>query len=146
MKKIFTLVAGLFLTVAVFAADHKPSVMLNTTGRYKVVIDGRAYFDDHMNVRLDKWGNNRHTIQVFEIKHGFFGSRERLVNAQTFFIGRNDVVINVDRFGRIDFDEMRYNDRYNDRHDHYGNDRRDRGRDYKYDDHDYDRGRDNKKW
>jgi hypothetical protein len=93
-----------------------------------------------MNIRLDKWGNNRHTIQVFEIKRGFFGAKERLINSQIFFLGRNDIVINVDRFGRIHFDEMRFNDRYNDRDDRF--------KEKRHDDHDrdYDHGRDNKKW
>jgi hypothetical protein len=43
MKKIFTLVVASFMTVALFAADRRPSVTLTADKKYEVVIDGRSY-------------------------------------------------------------------------------------------------------
>ncbi len=128
MKKIFTLVAGTLLTAAVFAADHRPMVTLINNGNFRVVIDGKSYFGNNMTVRLDNYYSNpygdfygnsnfygsgysnnygdRHTIKVFEMRRGFF-VRERLVDATTFQVGRNDLMIHIDRFGSIDIREMR---------------------------------------
>jgi hypothetical protein len=101
MKKIFTLIAVLFMTVAVFAADRRPVIKLNNNNNYKVVIDGRAYFGDDINIRPDYFMRGKHTVKVFEMKRGFFGRTERLVDMTTFFIDRDDVVIRIDRTGRI---------------------------------------------
>ncbi|HOZ69806.1 MAG TPA: hypothetical protein PLU11_09135 [Chitinophagaceae bacterium] len=101
MKKIFTLVAALFLTVALFAADRRPVIKLNNNNNYKVVIDGRAYFGDDINIHPDQFLRGKHTVKVFEMKRGFFGRTERLVDVTTFFIDRDDVVIRIDRMGRI---------------------------------------------
>ncbi len=107
MKKIFTLVAGMLLTAAVFAADRKPVVTLNNNKNYKIVIDGRIYFGDNMTIRLDDFFRKRHTIKVYEIKRGFFGRTEKMVDAATFLLERNDMAINIDRFGNIMIREIR---------------------------------------
>ena len=44
MKKIFTLVAATLFTVAVFAADRRPSVTVQTNKNYEIQIDGKSYF------------------------------------------------------------------------------------------------------
>lgn len=136
MKKIFTLFAGLFMTIAVFAADRGPLVMLNNDSRqFKVVIDGKSYFGDNIRVDLNQrygYGDSRmHTIKVYEMRNGFF-QRERLVDATTFYLGKRDLVINVNRFGDVKIQEFkdRGRDRWNgddDRRDRDGRDRNDRG-------------------
>lgn len=101
MKKIFTLFAALFLTVALFAADRRPVIKLNNNNNYKVVIDGRTYFGDDINIHPDYFLRGKHTVKVYEMKRGFFGRTERLVNATTFFMDRDDIVIRIDRNGGI---------------------------------------------
>ncbi len=101
MKKIFTLFAALFLTVALFAADRRPVIKLNNNNNYKVVIDGRTYFGDDINIHPDYFLRGKHTVKVYEMKRGFFGRTERLVNATTFFMDRDDVIIRIDRNGGI---------------------------------------------
>ena len=107
MKKIFTLVAGMLLTAAVFAADRKPVVTINSSKNYKIVIDGKSYFGDNLTLRLDDYFKRSHTIKVFEMKRGLYVKGERLVDAATFQVDRNDVAITIDRFGNIKIREMR---------------------------------------
>lgn len=124
MKKIFTLVAGLLLTAAVFAADRRPVVTINSSKNYKIVIDGKNYFGSNITLRLDDHFKRVHTIKVFEMKRGFFVNRERMVDAATFEVGRNDVAISIGWSGNIKIREMRGNGHYGwgDRNDNgYGN-------------------------
>ena len=132
MKKIFTLVAGMLLTAAVFAADRKPVVTINSSKNYKIVIDGKSYFGDNLTIRLDDYFKRSHTIKVFEMKRGLYVKGERLVDAAIFQLDRNDVAITIDRFGNIKIREMKghgrigWNDKngrddWNDKGDDHGN-------------------------
>jgi hypothetical protein len=157
MKKIFTLLAGLFLTVAVFAADRRPSVTINTMKNFRVVVDGRSFYGNSNSIQLPNAYSGRHTIQVFEMKRGFFGrTQERMVSARSFRLDRNDLMINVDFYGNISIKE-RFNrfDRgnngrgYNDRDGRGYNDRdgRDNDRDFRdYQDDSQDRDYKNRDW
>jgi hypothetical protein len=107
MKRIFTLVAGMLLTAAVFAADRKPVVTINSSKNYKIVIDGKNYFGDNITLRLDNYFKRNHTIKVFEMRRGLYVKGERLVDAATFQVDRKDVVITIDRFGNIRIREIR---------------------------------------
>jgi hypothetical protein len=122
MKKIFTLVAGMLLTAAVFAADRKPVVTINSSKNYKLVIDGKNYFGDNMTLRLDDYFKRSHTIKVFEMRRGLYVKGERLVDAATFQLDRNDVAITIDRFGNIKIKETRGHGRFdwNDKDDDHG--------------------------
>jgi hypothetical protein len=112
MKKIFTLMAGMLLTVAMFAADRRPVVTINSSKNYKIVIDGKNYFGDNITLRLDDYFKRNHTIKVFEMRRGLYVKGERLVDAATFQVNRNDVAITIDRFGNIKIREMRGRDRF----------------------------------
>lgn len=112
MKKIFTLVAGMLLTAAVFAADRKPVVTINSSKNYKIVIDGKSYFGDNMTLRLDDYFKRSHTIKVFEMRRGFYVKGERQVDAAIFQVDRNDVAITIDRFGNIKIREMKNHGRF----------------------------------
>lgn len=130
MKKIFTLVTGLLMTVFVFAADRRPTVTVNSMKNYKIVIDGRAYFGSNSGISLSNLYDGRHTIQVFEMRGSIYGRRrpfERMIASSVFFVSRRDVVINIDYFGNINIREIKKHRRY-DRNDHDGRDR-DRDRD-----------------
>jgi hypothetical protein len=119
VKKIFTLLAGTLMAVAVMAADHRPVVRLQNFRNFKVVIDGRSYFGNNMAIRLNNYHGNRHTIKVYEMRRGFF-QRERLVDMAAFRTRNKDVMIRIDQFGRIDIRERRNNGRYNDDYRDYG--------------------------
>ncbi|MBL0305586.1 MAG: hypothetical protein IPQ25_05990 [Chitinophagaceae bacterium] len=119
MKKIFTLVTGLMIAAVVMAAGHKPIVSLNNSKNYKVVIDGKTFFGSDMNIRLASFHKGMHHIKVYEMKRGFFGRTERLIDSETFLLGRRDVRIVIDRFGNINIREVKANRRI--------------GKDYRYD-------------
>ena len=101
MKKIFTLLTALFITASLMAADRRPVIKLNNNNNYKVVIDGRSYFGDDINIRPDQFIRGQHTVRVYEMRRGFFGRTERLVSSTTFFMDKDNVVIRIDRFGGI---------------------------------------------
>jgi len=115
MKKIFTLAAGILLATALFAADRRPVIKVNSSKHYKIVLDGKTYFGGDLTISLDRFYGDRHTIKVYEMKRGYFGNRERLVGATTFRTERNDVLINIDWFGNISIREKKNHRRYGDR-------------------------------
>ncbi len=101
MKKIFTLIAGLFITAAVFAAAPRPTVTVTSNKNFRIVIDGRSYFGSNASIKLANLGTGQHTIKVYEMRTGMFSRTEKLVSSSSFSLGRNDVQIKVDNFGRI---------------------------------------------
>ncbi|HLG40062.1 MAG TPA: hypothetical protein VI461_10350 [Chitinophagaceae bacterium] len=134
MKKLFTLIAATLLTVAVFAADHRPVVTLKTSGNYEVVIDGRSYRGNGI-IKIPLMHRGQHSIKVFERGRGYFNMRgKRLVSASTFYAGRQDVDIRVNYRGRIRITEDRFgDDRRNDRRDNdWDNRHNDDGRYHNY--------------
>ena len=108
MKKIFTLAIGSLFALSVMAADHKPSVTVKSNGSYQLVIDGKSYRADNY-IDLSNLYPGYHSIKVYEVnKHLFFKKRAKLVSSSDFTVKGNDIVINIDRFGKIDIDESRY--------------------------------------
>lgn len=102
MKKIFTLMAGLFLTLAVMAADRGPDLTVRMSRNYKVVIDGRTFYSNGSTLRINYLPKGFHTIQVFEVRNnGFFGQRQKMINASNFRMGKEDIKIFIDQSGRI---------------------------------------------
>lgn len=134
MKKIFTLAMGILFATALMAADRRPVVTINSSKNFKIVIDGRSYFGSDLTINLNNLHNGRHTIQVFEMKRGYFQRREKMVGSTSFFVNRNDMVISIDWAGNIIVREKKDyrrfgNDDRNDRDDRNNRDR-DRRDDY----------------
>jgi hypothetical protein len=132
MKKIFTLIAASVLTIASFAADHKPVVTLKASRNYEIVIDGRSYSGSSI-LNLSNIRSGQHSIKVYEMSRGFmFRKAKRLVDASTFQVRNNDVDISIDFRGQISVTEDRFgHDKWNDRKDNgrdkdYGHDKNDR--------------------
>jgi len=129
MKKIFTLALGLVLTVAMFAADRRPSVAVSSAKKFVVVIDGKRYFSHGNTINISSLFYGRHDVKVYKMKRGFFMNTKRLVATSSFQLRNNDVKININRFGQLQISESRFGRDWND-HD-YG---KDNDRDY---DHGY---------
>jgi len=132
MKKIFTLVLGLMFTVAMFAADRKPTVTVTSTKRYAIVIDGKQYFTNGNTINISSLFNGRHDVKVYKMKRRFFMNSKKLVASSNFQLRNSDVKINIDRFGQLQISESRFGRGWNDHDYGKGNDR-----DH---DHGYDRG------
>lgn len=136
MKKIFTLLSGLFLSFALLAADPRPVVTLTSMSNYKVVIDGKAFFSNNSQISLRNLSRGYHSIQVFEMRRGYYQQRERLISSSSFFLKRNDIRIFINRLGDVRIKEIkgfgrfeRDDDDWYERDRHDDNDRgRDRGR------------------
>lgn len=107
MKKIFTLIAATFLTVAVFAADHRPVVTINGGRNYQVVIDGKNYVSYGNTISIANLCDGEHTIKVFEVRRGFFFRQIRLVSSSCFQVRNNDVDICLDFRGQVSISEKR---------------------------------------
>ena len=132
MKKIFTLVLGLMFTVAMFAADRRPTVTVTSTKRYAIVIDGKQYFTNGNTISISSLFNGRHDVKVYKMKRGFFMNTRKLVASSNFQLRNSDVKINIDRWGQLQISESRFGRGWNDHDYGKGNDR-----DH---DHGYDRG------
>ncbi len=133
MKKMFTLLSGLFLSFALLAADPRPVVTLTSMSNYKVVIDGKAFFTNNSQMSLRNLTRGYHSIQVFEMRRGYYQQREKLVSSSSFFLKRNDIRIFINRFGDVRIKEVKGFGRFErDDDDWYEKDRyddNDRGRD-----------------
>ena len=105
MKKLFTLIVGLFTAAAVFAAAG-PAVMLKNNSNYRVEIDGRAYDQSQTRIELgNTYGYSNHTINVYEVRRGLF-AKNRLISSKTFSLSQNDMMIMVDQSGNIRMREL----------------------------------------
>lgn len=122
MKKIFTMLFGLFLTAAVFAADRKPDVTITAAKKYEIVVDGKTYFSNNRMMNIDNLRNGRHTIQVYEMTNRGFSifKKKQLVASKTFNLRGQDIKINIDRYGHMTIKEERFG-----RDDRFGNDDKD---------------------
>jgi hypothetical protein len=132
MKKIFTLVLGLLFTVAMFAADRKPTVTVTSAKRYAIVIDGKQYFTNGNTINISSLFKGRHDVKVYKMKRGFFMNTRKLVTSSNFQLRNSDVKIDIDRFGQLQISESRFGRDWNNHDYGKGNDR-----DH---DHGYDRG------
>ena len=132
MKKIFTLALGLMLTVAMFAADRRPTVTVTSTKRYAIVIDGKQYFTNGNTINISSLFNGRHDVKVYKMKRGFFMNTKKLIASSSFQLRSSDMKINIDRFGQLQISESRFGRDWND-HDYGKSNDRDH-------DHGYDRG------
>ena len=141
MKKIFTLLSTVLLSIAVFAAAPKPKSMLTiqslTRGDMKVVIDGHRFETNDNFMRLQGLRPGYHKITIYRERSGghfsLFGKRYEKVFSNSITIRpRTNLIISIDRFGRTSIKEARF-------------DGWDRNRNRGYEDRNYDRG-DNTIW
>ena len=134
MKKIFTLVFASLFTVAAMAADRRPTVIVQSSKNYQIVIDGKSYstsFGGSMTVPYLSQGY--HTIQVYSSmgRTFFMGRRSKMLDQSSFVLRSNDINISIDMFGNISVKELKGWDRddhgRNDRDNNWNKD--DQGRD-----------------
>jgi hypothetical protein len=135
MKSIFTLLFATVFTIGAFAADHRPSVKIMSSGNYQIVVDGRAFHSDDNMISLNDLRYGSHDIQIYENRRGRrggWGRRAQLVSSATFRLDDGDVFIRVDRDGNV---QVRERDGRNNRGWGYDRDRNyDHDRNYDRDD------------
>jgi hypothetical protein len=126
MKKFFTLITMLFLTVATFAAwdDARLSITSMSNTPVRIMIDGRQVQQGNREIRINNLSPGIHRIQIYSTNYnnsrrkGLFGgnnNRDELIYNNSVNIRRGmhtDIVIN--RFGKVFIDEERIENRNDD--------------------------------
>ena len=121
MKKIFTLLTGILITLVTFAAD-RPTVTLRSNKNYEIVIDGKSYFTQYGRVmNLSHLRSGRHSVQVFELNRHMFRTTRKLVSSSGFRLRNKDIAIVVDPRGNLRITESKFGKDF-DRDDRYDND------------------------
>jgi hypothetical protein len=121
MKKIFTLLTGILITLVTFAAD-RPTVTLRSTRNYEIVIDGKSYFSQNGRVmNLSHLRGGRHSVQVYEMNRHMFRTTRKLVSTSGFRLKNKDIAIVVDPRGNLRITESKFGKDF-DRDDRYDND------------------------
>lgn len=135
MKRIFTLLASLILTISVFAeARPKSTLTIQSTemGDIRVVIDGRRFEPNDNFMRIQGLEAGSHQVKIYVEKrngmYSIFGKKYQVVyNTILNIKPRANMSITVDRFGRASVTETRTRGGY-------GNGRNwDRDNDFEYD-------------
>jgi hypothetical protein len=116
MKTIFTLLASLILSVAVFAADAKPKSMLtirsNDQSDVRVVLDGKRFESGSNSIMIRDLNSGRHTIKVYRQKNnGVFniiGKMYEVVYSTSLHVKQGThILINIDHYGRASVQETK---------------------------------------
>jgi hypothetical protein len=113
MKTIFTLLAGLLLSMAALAVPFNTPSMSQSVltvrsqgqGDIRVVINGRLFDPKHNVMAISNLRPGQHKIKIYRQKTGrsfdFFGKRYELVfNRNMVVRPRTNVLITIDRFGQ----------------------------------------------
>jgi len=125
MKKIFTFLIGSFITVASFAADHRPTMNIDNNSYYKVFIDGNPVYNNFNGGDICDINYGRHTITVMEDRGGnSFWHRSRIISTSDFRVDGDDrrIFVSIDRDGCAHISKSEFR---NDRDYGWGRDRRD---------------------
>ena len=123
MKKIAVLIVSSLLLMTVSATAQQVTVMSNNN--YDIKIDGRYY--NANNASISNLAPGPHTVQIYQVTRGGFlglGRQRVIVSSSRFYLGNNDVVINVDAYGQARINQ--YNNMAN------GNNRYGRGMNRRY--------------
>jgi hypothetical protein len=125
MKKIFTLFMSLMVGMAVFAAAPnkatevrpKSSVTIQSADNadIRVEIDGRLFDPRDNSIRVNGLESGMHRIKISREKRGgnvynMRGKRfDVIYNSSINVRARTNLMISIDRFGRVDIQEVRKN-------------------------------------
>ena len=144
MKKIYTLFASLFFTIALFAADARPMMSKLTiqsmdNSDIKVMIDGKRFDPEFNSLVLDNLRPGIHQIKVYKEKGrliNIFGNQRYQVVYNTTINVRagTHTMISLDRFNRAKFSVVNLRNKPGNG---YGRDRGD-DRNRNFNDHEYD--------
>jgi len=146
MKKIFTLISAVLVTLTSFA-DHNDGMITITYLSKKqtwIEVDGKRYNNRDREIVIRDLQPGYHRIQVYtsEKRNDWrdifdLGRKQMLYNSSLYVRPRQHIDIVINRFGKVLVDERSMNDR------NYDDDDRDYDRDYDRDrDRNHDKDRD----
>jgi len=99
MKKIAVFIVSSFLLLTISASAQ--TVTIRSNNNYDIRIDGRYYNGNSASIPYLNPGY--HDVQVYQVtSRGILGlgKRRTLVSSSRFYLGNNDVVINIDAYGQ----------------------------------------------
>ena len=104
MKKLFTLVVASFVAIGVSA--RQPQVIVNSTEKYDVKIDGQ--FINGSSAVIPSLAQGTHTVEIYSVSGGILGlgKKRTLVSSHQFNLRNNDVRIDVDQNGQARITEI----------------------------------------
>lgn len=134
MKKTFTLLTAMILSVTLYAYYGPSKLSISSTGNsnFRVMVDGNKYRSNNNTVMISDLSEGYHTIRIFQVKNGRggfgFGNGYQLVyNSNLYLKPQYFVDIVINRFGKAFIDEQPLGkDYYNEEEDDWG-DNRDNG-------------------
>ncbi|UEG51269.1 DUF4476 domain-containing protein [Ferruginibacter lapsinanis] len=128
MKKTFTLLVTLLLSVAMYAYPKQSTITVSTTGNntIMVVINGAKYKANNNYVTIDNLPEGYHSIKIYQQRSGrrmnLPNSNLQLIYNNSIYIKpRYDVDIIVSRFGKVFIDEQLNTGNNNDDWNNYDN-------------------------
>lgn len=131
MKKIFTLISAMVITLSLFAQQDesarrrnyyqsKLSVSAATDKPLKVLVDGNSYNNrnDNNDILISDIRPGYHSVKVYQQKNQRFGNGRKNNNMQLIYESnlyvkpQVHIDISINRFGRAFMDEMQMNQAY----------------------------------
>jgi hypothetical protein len=125
MKKIFTLLAAAFVTITSFAAPNDGRITINDYSKKQLwfEVDGKRYNDNDQQVVISNLRPGMHSVVVYAQQRyndwsSIFGhnNRRQIVYQSNIQVkARQNIIISIDRQGRVSIDERRMNNGRNER-------------------------------
>lgn len=130
MKKIFTLLAIMLLTVTLYAYPNQSKLSITSTGNsdIRVMIDGNKYRSNNNVVMISNLKDGYHSIKVYQLKNGrganpYWDKKnayQLIYNNSIYIKPQYHVDITINRFGKAFIDEQFINGVYEEADDEWG--------------------------
>lgn len=128
MKKTFTLLTTLLLSVAMYAFPKQSTITVSSTGNtiFTVMIDGNRYKANNNYVTITNLTEGYHAVKIYQQKNGrkvnpFNNNLQLIYNTNLYVKSRYDIDIIVSRFGKVFIDEQVNTGNNNEDWSSYGN-------------------------
>jgi len=133
MKRTFTLLIALSLSLTLFAFPNQSKLSVSTTGNndIRVMVDGRKYRTSNNAVIINNLSSGYHVVKIYLVKYNRYGGQgnyNRNNNMQLVYSSNVNVKpqfhvdITINRFGRAFEDEQLISAGYYDDEDEWGDD------------------------
>ena len=126
MKSLFTFIASLFLSVALFANPFPTRLTITNfvNSDLRIVVDGNKYDGIGNTLSLNNLSTGYHNIKVYEVRRGFWSNNRLIYSSSVFFKPNYQVNVLISRRGDVSVAEQRMGGRF-DRDNGYGYGRND---------------------
>jgi hypothetical protein len=121
MKKTFTLLTALFLSIILFG-QSKLSITNSTNADIRVMVDGKKYPTGNNVIMVNNLQSGNHSVKIFRAGNDHYRSQannrnsgyQLVYNSNVFVKQQYHVDITINRFGKAFVDEQMMSNGYND--------------------------------